>query len=288
MNNNSNSNSNSNQNNSVKPNNLRNIAQKQARRRIVGAVIFVALVVIFLPFLMDNSQNQILDEVAVNIPTQTPSNNNVENHAPTTQPADNDNQTSEDEEVNIPDVATSLNSSPEEENQAVTARIIQKQDNEKQKLTSENQQKMIAEDKENKAKAEKEKALKAEQEKAKRLAQLEKEQAKIKNDDGKRAAAILAGFDEPAKKVEKTEKSEKPENKAKKYIISIGAFSDENNVKNLRKKLSDLKIASFTEAIDGGKKIRVRAGPFNSESDAQNALNKMQGSGISGKISASK
>lgn len=285
MNNNSNSNSNSNQNNSIKPNNLRNVAQKQARRRIVGAIIFAALVIFCVPFLMDNSHNQMLDEVAVNIPKQTPSNNNIENPASTTQPADNDNQENDDEEVNIPEVATSLNSSPEEENQAVTAKIIQKQDSEKQKLTSENQQKMIAQDKENKAKAEQEKAIKAEQEKAKRLAQLEKEKTKIKNDDGKRAAAILAGFDEPVKK---SEKSEKTENKAKKYIISIGAFSDENNVKNLRKKLDNLKIASFTEAIDGGKKIRVRAGPFTSENDAQNALNKMQSNGISGKISASK
>lgn len=302
MNNNSNSNSNSNQNNSVKPNNLRNIAQKQARRRIVGALIFLVLVVIFLPFLLDNSRNQKLDEVAVNIPqqntdgtTQSNNNNNPANENDVTvssADAEDDNA-----EINIPDVATSLNnnSTPEEENKTVTAKIIQKQDSEKQKLTSQNQQKIIAEDKENKAKAEKARLAKLEKEKAERAereklkAKKEKEEKEKeknkKNDDSKRAAAILAGFDEPTKKVEKSEKSE---NKSQKYIISIGAFSDENNVKNLRKKLSDLKIASYTEAIDSGKKIRVRAGPFTSEKDAQSALNKMQSAGISGKISASK
>lgn len=303
-----NNNSKSKSNSNSRPNNLRNLAQKQARRRIVGAGIFAVLVIILLPFLMDNSHNQMLDEVAVNIPHQ-----NTDNKiAQTTQPADNDvanNGNSEisengesvenhedDGELNIPAVATSLNNyTPEEENQAVTARIIQKQDKEKQKLTSQNQQKMIAEDKENKVKAEKARLAKLEKEKAERAAKekaekaekekAEKEKAKNKNDDSKRAASILAGnFDEPKKPETKTESK----NANQKYIISIGAFSDENNVKNLRKKLADLKIVSYTESIDGGKKIRVRAGPFTSEKDAQNALNKMQGGGISGKISAMK
>ena len=263
-------------------------------------LISTLLFIILLPFLMDNSHNQMLDEVAVNIPHQ-----NTDNKiAQTTQPADNDvanNGNSEisengesvennedDGELNIPAVATSLNNyTPEEENQAVTARIIQKQDKEKQKLTSQNQQKMIAEDKENKVKAEKARLAKLEKEKAERAAKekAEKEKAKNKNDDSKRAASILAGnFDEPKKPETKTESK----NANQKYIISIGAFSDENNVKNLRKKLADLKIVSYTESIDGGKKIRVRAGPFTSEKDAQNALNKMQGGGISGKISAMK
>lgn len=295
-----NNNSKSKSNSNSRPNNLRNLAQKQARRRIVGAGIFAVLVIILLPFLMDNSHNQMLDEVAVNIPHQ-----NADNKiAQTTQPADNDvanNGNSEisensesvennedDGELNIPAVATSLNNyTPEEENQAVTARIIQKQDKEKQKLTSQNQQKMIAEDKENKVKAEKARLAKLEKEKAERAAKekAEKEKAKNKNDDSKRAASILAGnFDEPKKPETKTESK----NANQKYIISIGAFSDENNVKNLRKKLADLKIVFYTESIDGGKKIRVRAGPFTSEKDAQNALNKMQGGGISGKISAMK
>ena len=294
-----NNNSKSKSNSNSRPNNLRNLAQKQARRRIVGAGIFAVLVIILLPFLMDNSHNQMLDEVAVNIPHQ-----NADNKiAQTTPPADNDvanNGNSEisengesvennedDGELNIPAVATSLNNyTPEEENQAVTARIIQKQDKEKQKLTSQNQQKMIAEDKENKVKAEKARLAKLEKEKAERAKEkAEKEKAKNKDDDSKRAASILAGnFDEPKKPETKTESK----NANQKYIISIGAFSDENNVKNLRKKLADLKIVSYTESIDGGKKIRVRAGPFTSEKDAQNALNKMQGGGISGKISAMK
>lgn len=281
MNENSNSNSNSNLNN----------LQKQARRRIVGAIIFALLVGILLPFLMDNSHNQMLDEVAVNIPTQSENNeisenpnanansNSDEKIAENLQPADNENLADADEEIKIPDVATSLSESPEE----VTARIVQKQDSEKQKLTTQNQQRLIAENKENqeKLKREREKAEKA------RLAKLEKEKAekaeKTKTDDGKRAAAILAGNFEEIAKPEKVEK--KVEKTNKKYIISIGTFSDENNVKNLRQKLSALKIATYTEKIDN-KKIRVRAGPFTSESEAKNALNKMQGSGISGSISS--
>ena len=97
---------------------------------------------------------------------------------------------------------------------------------------------MIAEDKENKVKAEKARLAKLEKEKAERAAKekaekekAEKEKAKNKDDDSKRAASILAGnFDEPKKTETKTESK----NANQKYIISIGAFSDENNVKNLR------------------------------------------------------
>jgi DedD protein len=95
--------------------------------------------------------------------------------------------------------------------------------------------------------------------------------------DAKRAAAILSG--QPA---------ETPPAKTTDYLILIGAFSNEANVKNLKAKLSEQGIKVFTEPLDTpqGKKTRVRAGPFASRDAAEKALEKMQKIGVSGVVSA--
>ena len=98
-----------------------------------------------------------------------------------------------------------------------------------------------------------------------------------KEADAKRAAAILAGQVEaptPAKSGE--------------YLILIGAFSNEANVKNLKEKLGQQGVKTFSEPLDTpqGKKTRVRAGPFASREAAEKALVKMQAIGVSGVVSA--
>lgn len=68
------------------------------------------------------------------------------------------------------------------------------------------------------------------------------------------------------------------------FIIQIGAFGNEGNVKNLRNKLADLGVRSYTEPL--GDKTRVRAGPFPSRDAAEKALTKMKGIGVNGLIAA--
>jgi DedD protein len=60
----------------------------------------------------------------------------------------------------------------------------------------------------------------------------------------------------------------------KPHIILIGAYANQANVANLRKKLAELKIKSYTEPL--GNKTRVRAGPFANRAEAEAALAKMQ------------
>ena len=68
------------------------------------------------------------------------------------------------------------------------------------------------------------------------------------------------------------------------FIILIGAFSNEGNVKNLRSKLTEQGIKSFTEPL--GDKTRVRAGPFPNREAAEKALQKMKSIGVNGQIAA--
>lgn len=83
---------------------------------------------------------------------------------------------------------------------------------------------------------------------------------------------------------EKTpEKPAKPADKASgQYIILIGAFNNEGNVKHLRKKLDEIGVKSYTEPF--GDKTRVRAGPFPSQESAEKALQKMKTIQIAGQI----
>lgn len=109
-------------------------------------------------------------------------------------------------------------------------------------------------------------------------ARIEKPLEKLvpKESDAKRAAAILAG------------QSDLSSANSAQFLVLIGAFSNEANVKNIRTKLSEQGIKTFSEPLDTpqGKKTRVRAGPFASREAADKALEKMQKIGVSGVVSA--
>jgi len=95
------------------------------------------------------------------------------------------------------------------------------------------------------------------------------------SDEAKRAAAILAG--QPAAPTAAASGA---------HVILIGAFSNEANVINLRKKLGEQGIKTFTEPLASpqGTKTRVRAGPFPSRDAADKALEKMKRIGVSGVV----
>ncbi|NTV10643.1 MAG: SPOR domain-containing protein, partial [Zoogloea sp.] len=100
---------------------------------------------------------------------------------------------------------------------------------------------------------------------------------------------------EKSDKPEKTEKADKPESprKAEKsraeallndakppesaksaYVIQLGAYKDEANVKTLRAKLKAEGYTSYTEQV--GDRTRVRAGPFPSKEAADKAAKRIQ------------
>ena len=104
------------------------------------------------------------------------------------------------------------------------------------------------------------------------------EKPAVKSDaDAKRAAAILTG-----------QGAAPAPGKSGEYVVLIGAFANEANVKNLKSKLGEQNIKTYSEPLDTpqGKKTRVRAGPFQSREAAEKALEKMQRIGVSGVVSA--
>jgi DedD protein len=104
----------------------------------------------------------------------------------------------------------------------------------------------------------------------------EKPAAKPQESEARRAEAILAGQGSAAAPV-----------KAGEFVILIGAFASEDNIRSIRNKLQEKGVRTYTEPLDtpNGKRTRVRAGPFPNREAAEKALEKMKQVGVSGVVS---
>lgn len=81
--------------------------------------------------------------------------------------------------------------------------------------------------------------------------------------DGQKAAALLEGKTPHAPRL----------------IVQVGAFTDADKVREVRRKLEQAGLKTYTQMVDGkdGKRIiRVRVGPFDSRSDAEKAATRIR------------
>jgi len=221
--------------------------KKRARRRLVGAVVFASVVAVVLPMIMDHQPRQVVQDVEIRIPGQ-----DEKPFAPKFAVAPVEKAASADDD----------RPAPESTPVAPNARLVESgKDRDAEKPAPEKAT---------------DKPL-AKPEKPAEKAAVEKLPAKTADADAKRAAALLAG-QAPA---------EQQPAKAGEYVILIGAFASEENVRNLKAKLAEKNIRTYTEPLDtpGGKRTRVRAGPFPSRDAAEKALEKMKQVGVSGVIS---
>ncbi|WP_265948420.1 SPOR domain-containing protein [Dechloromonas sp. A34] len=226
--------------------------KKRARRRLVGAVAFVSVVAVVLPTVMDHEPRQAVQDVEIRIPGQ-------------------------DEKPFAPKFAVSpVEKSVEKPADAAVAKPAA--DVSEAKPVAQPTARVAEPTKDKPADKPVVKSEKTPEKPAPKPADKAAEKPVAKEGDAKRAAAILAGQAAEAK----------PAAKSGEFLVLIGAFSNEANVKNLKAKLSEQGIKTFSEPLDTpqGKKTRVRAGPFASREAADKALEKMQRIGVSGVVSA--
>ncbi|AXS80584.1 SPOR domain-containing protein [Dechloromonas sp. HYN0024] len=223
--------------------------KKRARRRLVGAVFFVSVVAVVLPMVMDHEPRQTVQDVEIRIPGQ-----DEKPFAPKFAVAPVEKAAAKPVEAPVAAVAEPV--------VKPTARVVEV-----------SKETVAAEKLVEKAVAKPEKAPEKPASKAP-----EKPVEKPKADDAKRAAAILAGQAAEAK----------PAAKGGEYLVLIGAFANEANVRLLKSKLTEEGIKTFSEPLETpqGKKTRLRAGPFASREAADKALDKMKRIGVSGVVAA--
>lgn len=220
--------------------------KKRARRRLVGAIALSLFAAIVFPLVMDNDPGPMVQDIEIRIPGQD--DRTISNRLALQPPPDeapaSTNTASAPQPAAPANEATAVASSKPAD--VATATVVEK--------TSE----------------------KVSEKPAEKLADKNTEKAPpVATVETKRAQDILN-----AKAVATPEKS----GTHGQFVILIGAFGNEGNVKVLRKKMDEVGVKSFTEPL--GEKTRVRAGPFPSRDAAEKALQKMKSIGISGQIAS--
>jgi DedD protein len=80
---------------------------------------------------------------------------------------------------------------------------------------------------------------------------------------------------------------EKPTEKAdSRYVVQFGAFADANAARTTRMKVERLGIKTYAQQVDtpGGKRIRVRIGPYVDRGEADKALATLRKAGLTGAV----
>lgn len=272
--------------------------KKRARRRLIGAIFFVSVVALVLPMVMDQEPRQQVQDVEIRIPGQDdkPFAPRLA-EAPAEQPASTPGETKPAEKVIAePAPANDLAKpvAPLVPNVKVTEVVREQKSGEKpaektpekmvekaapaekvaEKPSPRQEKAAVPEKKSPEVKKDEKPSVKVvEKSESKAESKLEKP----KSEDARRAAALLAGGGDDPKPAAKGE-----------YLVAIGSFANEGNVKVLKAKLGELGIRTMTEQVTtaDGKKIRVRAGPFASRDAADKALARMKTIGVSGAVAA--
>lgn len=235
--------------------------EKRARRRLVGAVAFVSVVAVVLPMIMDHEPRQAMQDVEIRIPGQ-----DEKPFAP--------KFAAEPVERPAAKPAEATPAAPAKSDVQPNTRVLEVvRDKDEDKPAAKAPEKAPEKTAEKPAAKPAEKVA---EKPAEKTADKAAEKPAAKPDDAKRAAAILAG-----------QAGEAPAAKASgEYLVLIGAFASEANVRNLKTKLGEEGIKVYSEPLDTpqGRKTRVRAGPFASRDAAEKALAKMQKIGVSGVV----
>lgn len=240
----------------MEDNDVQQHLKKRARRRLVGAIFFVSLVAVLVPTLMDSEPRPPAQDIDIRIPGQ-----DDKAFTPALVPPAEPVAASSKSAPETPEMPPLVRQDPVPETPATKppAAVMPKQ-------TESRIEPKVEPKAEKKPAPAKEAPAKASDKDAPAL-----------KDEASRAAAILAG-----------KAADAPASASGQHVVLIGAFSNEANVANLRKKLGEQGIKVYTEALDSpqGKKTRVRAGPFASREAAEKALKKMQQIGVSGVVAA--
>jgi DedD protein len=99
-----------------------------------------------------------------------------------------------------------------------------------------------------------------------------------KKSDSERARAALEGrVDGPAAA---------SDGKAGRFVVQVGAYTDANTLREVRAKVEKLGLKTYTQSVDteAGKRTRVRVGPFATRAEAEAASSRLKGAGLPGNL----
>ena len=99
-------------------------------------------------------------------------------------------------------------------------------------------------------------------------------------DDAARARALLEGRGQQAQAASPAAADQG------RFIVQVGAFADADKVREVRERLERSGLKTYTQVVDtkDGKRTRVRLGPFDSRAEADKAVGRVKGAGLSASV----
>jgi len=264
--------------------------KKRARRRLVGAVALVLLMITVLPLVLDDrgGQKTPQPEIAISIPSQDGDFNSK--IIPVAAPADT---------AKPPIQLAAPLVKPEEQKpqeQKIVAEVPKIEEPKLDSVASDNakpepQAKPIQKVAETTVvgapKVEHDVTKKSEEPKLK-AADTKVAEPKLTESKSQEVKSADKALESKNTESPKNTESKKPESKpvAKKgtVLVQIGVFSDAAKVKQLKAKLSEKGVQCYTENLQtpNGVKIRLRCGPYPGKPEAQQMLERVKSAGFDG------
>ncbi len=257
--------------------------KKRARRRLVGAVALVLALVIGLPMILDSEPKPLGNDISIQIPSKNKVPPAPPAAAPTPAPASpvapqaapaKPAGLDAAEEIVTPAAkvaAPVADAAPAAKSPSQDAHALAKEPPAALPRTAEVALAKPAAKSELKAEPKSEPRDKAE---------VRAPQAPAaRQDEAARAKAILEGkFEAPAAK--------SAVGKSGKFVVQVAALASTDKVTELRGKLSQAGISSYTQkvATASGERIRVRVGPFASKDEAEKVRTRLGKLGLNGTL----
>jgi DedD protein len=230
--------------------------RRRARRRLIGAVTLVTVMVVTLPMVLDGEPKQSGQDIAINIPSPASSGDFSSKIVPVPEQAKADAPAPADKPAPaaVPDkVAPVL--PPEKAQPAAAEKVAE---------------------------------AKVEQPAPKKTAEAKAEMVPAKKEE--KPADKPKEVADTAKETKPATKPAEAQHASGSHIILLGAFLSESNAKQRQAKLKEIGVKFYLEKIKSpaGEKTAVRAGPYSSRQEAERILGKLKAAGITDGIVAEK
>jgi DedD protein len=289
--------------------------KKRARRRLVGAIALALAVAVGLPMVLDSEPKPLASDIDINIPSKerTPDTPARADRKPAPIP---DGDTLDSREEIVEDVKPAAKPSntaaakPAAKPEAGLSAQAQAHSDELDRSVAASEARAKAEadarnkqesdrraEQERKREAERKLAESRAEAKAKADARADTERKLAESRAAEAKAAEARAAAKPAAESKASQdaralailegKSAKPAAAAdsgQKFVLQVAALSDQSKVNELRERLKQAGINSYTQKAPSGDVTRVRVGPFSSKEEAEKVRAKLQGMGLGGRL----
>jgi DedD protein len=232
--------------------------KRRARRRLVGAIALVVLVVIVLPIIFDHEPKSLTQDLTIQIPSQDSGKGAVKAMSPP--PVEPSPTVTAAPTVSAPQsVPAPALTTPAPSSAVVVAAPV------KEEVRQAGGTESVEAPKADAAKAAKVDAVKQEKKAAE-----PKTPAKPAKDSSAKAEkpALTASQDEAGSASRSG------------FYVPLGSFTKQENVRQVQSKVSNAGFKSYAEKNAGSSQTKVRAGPFATREAAENARDKLKSAGM--------